>query len=178
MPVQYDPTFSFVPGLSRDDGWGSVDKDTLANRAREDLDCIAARNASVVSWAKAYATMYQLTIFGHGSVAYVLICATLRRMARCHNKVQFLRGATLIRDVAMYLEKVWVPKQKLPHIMDVAETVYERPVAVRWRRALAHAKWSVRVRKWRVAWDMIVCAPGRSGAIMAAKHFREMAEKH
>ena len=54
--------------------------------------------------------------------------------------------------------------------------VYERPVARRWRRALAYAKWSVRVRAWRVAFDEIYLAPGNAGALRAEEHFRECAE--
>jgi len=82
----------------------------------------------------------------------------------------------IIEDCAMYLDLVWLRRWEKPSLADVAEAMYDRPVARRWRRALAYAKWWVRVRAWRVAFDEEYLKPGNAGAVRAEAHFRECAE--
>ena len=62
--------------------------------------------------------------------------------------------------------------------MGCALAAYERPVARRWRRAIAIVRWEARLRKWRVPFVEAWLRPGGSGARSLAKRFAEHASVH
>lgn len=139
------------------------------------LDCILQHNTSRLSFSEVYCVNYNLVVLGHGESLHDAITDALRRLSLTERATPYNIATVLIRDCAMYLNQVWVPRNERPSIEAVGEAMYARPVARRWRRALAYAKWTVRLRTWRAAFDVFDAAPGRSGALRAAMRFRACA---
>ena len=141
-----------------------------------DLDGVTQQRAMSLSFGTMYNNIYNLTIGQKGEEVLELITHAFRRMSLTRRPLVYGTAVGIVKDCAMYLDQVWLRRWEKPSLLDVAEAMYERPVARRWRRALAYAKWSVRVRAWRVAFDEIYLAPGNAGALRAEEHFRECAE--
>ena len=143
-----------------------------------DLQRVIAQEASQISYAATYTSQYELVIGGRGAQLYDVVADALRRFSLCSLPRKYCVGAKLICHISMYLDSVWVVVhgEGRQRLCALTKSMYDRPVARRWRRALAHAKWFVRVRAWRVAFDEVLYAPGSAGARRAATHFRECAE--
>ena len=145
--------------------------DSALARLHTNLDCILQKNTSRLSFSEVYCVNYNLVVLGRGEALHDAIGDALRRLSLTERAASYNIAVVLIRDCAMYLNQVWVPKTERPSIEAIGKAMYDRPVARRWRRALAHAKWTARLRKWRSVFDVFDAAPGRSGALRAAKRF-------
>lgn len=152
-----------------------VHVDRLLAKLRVILDLILLKRASHLSFAEVYCVNYNLVALGRGDALHDAITDAIRRLSLAERAVSYDRAVALIQDCAMYLNRVWVPKSGRPRIEAVAEAMYDRPVARRWRRALAYAKWTARLILWRAAFDVFDGAPNRSGALRAAARFRAAA---
>ena len=168
-------TGEYVVGPFR--GKIEVHVDRLLAKLRVNLDHILQKKASGLSFSEVYCVNYNLVALGRGEALHDAITDALRRLALAERAASYDRAVVLIRDCAMYLDQVWVPKSGRPRIAAVGEAMYDRPVARRWRRALTHAKWTARLRTWRAAFDVFDAAPNRSGAVRAAKRFRACAAR-
>jgi len=142
-----------------------------------DLDGVAQQRTMSLSFGDMYNNIYGLVIGQKGEDVLELITHAFRRMSLSRRPLVYGMATGIIKDCAMYLDHVWLKRWEKPSLTDVAEAMYERPVARRWRRALAYAKWWVRVRAWRVAFDEVYLKPGNAGALRAEQHFRECAER-
>lgn len=181
MMMRYEPapdhaqTGEYVVGPFT--GKIQVHVDSLLTKLRVNLDHILQKNASRLSFSEVYCVNYNLVALGRGEALHDAITDAIRRLSLAERAVSFNRAVVLIRDCAMYLDQVWVPKNGRPRIEAVGKAMYDRPVARRWRRALMHAKWTARFVKWRAAFDVFDAAPNRSGALRAAKRFRACAAR-
>ena len=142
-----------------------------------DLDSIVQQRTQSLAFGNVYNNMYNLVIGQKGEDLYEVIVFTIRKMALVKRPLVFHTAVGIIKDCAMYLDGVWTKRHEQLKIVEVADMMYARPVARRWRRALAYAKWSVRIRAWRMAFDEVYLAPGNDGALRAEQHFRECAER-
>lgn len=149
----------------------------LLETVRCDLQSIAQQRFMSLAFGDIYNTIYNLVVWQKGEEVLELIRDTFRRMSLVRRPLLYRLAVGIINDTAMYLNHVWLRRWEKPSLTVVAAEMYERPVARRWRRALAYAKWWVRVRAWRVAFDEEYLKPGNAGAIRAEKHFRECAER-
>tara|TARA_Y100000768_G_scaffold378651_1_gene353349 strand:+ start:2497 stop:3057 length:561 start_codon:yes stop_codon:yes gene_type:complete len=168
-------TGEYVVGTCR--GKIQINVESLLAKLRVNLDHILQKNASHLSFSEVYCVNYNLVALGRGEALHDAITDAIRRLSLTERAVSYDRAVVLIRDCAMYLNQVWVPKSGRPRIEAVGEAMYNRPVARRWRRALTHAKWTARLIKWRAAFDVLDAAPNRSGALRAAKRFRACAAR-
>jgi len=181
MMMRYEPapdhaqTGRYVVGPFT--GKTQVHVDRLLAKLHANLDHILQKKTSGLSFSEVYCVNYNLVALGRGDALHDAIADALRRLALAERAASYDRAVVLIRDCAMYLDQVWVPKSGRPRIAAVGEAMYDRPVARRWRRALAHAKWTARLRTWRAAFDVFDAAPNRSGALRAAKRFRACAAR-
>ena len=144
-------------------------------QAGRDLDSIVQQRTMSLAFGTVYNHMYNLVLCQKGQELLELITETFRRMSLTRRLLVYGMATGIIKDCAMYLDHVWLKRWEKPSLVKVAVEIYERPVARRWRRALAYAKWSVRVRAWRVAFDEVYLRPGNSGALRAEAHFRQCA---
>tara|TARA_B100000963_G_scaffold32534_1_gene24176 strand:- start:445 stop:984 length:540 start_codon:yes stop_codon:yes gene_type:complete len=142
-----------------------------------DLDGVTQRRTMSLSFGDMYNNMYCLTIGQKAEELLERITHTFRRMSLSRRPLAYYLATGIIKDCAMYLDNVWLRRWEKPSLTEVADAMYDRPVARRWRRALAHAKWSVRIHAWRVAFDEIYLQPGNAGALRAEAHFRQCAER-
>lgn len=149
---------------------------TMLAQARRDLDDVAQQRAASLAFGAVYSNMYTLTIGQKGQALFELLADTFRRMSLTRRPLVYKTAVLIIKDCAMYLDHVWLTKREKPSLLELAEAIYARPVARRWRRALAYAKWFVRVRAWRVAFDQEYLKPGNAGALRTAEHFQKCAE--
>ena len=141
-----------------------------------DLDSIIQQRTMSLAFGNVYNNMYNLTIGQQGEDLYEIIVFRIRKMALVKRPLVFRTAVGIIKDCAMYLDNVWAKRHEQLKIVEVADMMYARPVARRWRRALAYAKWFVRIRAWRMAFDEVYLKPGNAGALHAAEHFWECAE--
>jgi len=141
-----------------------------------DLDSIIQQRTMSLAFGNVYNNMYNLTIGQQGEDLYEIIVFRIRKMALVKRPLVFHTAVGIIKDCAMYLDNVWTKRHEQLKIVEVADMMYARPVARRWRRALAYAKWFVRIRAWRMAFDEVYLKPGNAGALHAAEHFWECAE--
>lgn len=148
-----------------------IQTDRLLTKLRANLDRILQKDTSHLSFSEVYCVNYNLVVLGRGEALHDAIGDAMRRLSLTARAASYDQAVVLIRACAMYLDHVWVPKTGRPSIEAIGKAVYDRPVARRWRRALAHAKWTARLRKWRAVFDVFDAAPGRSGALRAAKRF-------
>ena len=142
-----------------------------------DLDSIVQQRTQSLAFGNVYNNMYNLTIGQRGQDLYEIIVFTIRKMVLVKRPLVFHTAVGIIKDCAMYLDNVWTKRHEQLKIVEVADMMYARPVARRWRRALAYAKWFVRICTWRVAFDEVYLRPGNAGALRAEEHFRECAER-
>lgn len=141
-----------------------------------DLDGIVQQRTRSLAFGNIYNNMYNLVIGQKGEQLYELIVHTIRKMSLVKRPLVFYTAVGIVKDCAMYLDGVWTKRHEQMKIVEVADMMYARPVAQRWRRALAYAKWWVRTRGWRVAFDEVYLAPGNVGALRAEEHFRECSQ--
>jgi len=155
-----------------------TEDETLQRLAQvgRDLDGVTQRRTMSLPFGNMYNNVYNLVIGQKGEEVLALITETFRRLSLSRRPLVYGMAIEIIEDCAMYLDLVWLRRREEPSLADVAEAMYDRPVARRWRRALAYAKWWVRVRAWRVAFDEEYLKPGNAGAVRAEAHFRECAE--
>lgn len=146
-------------------------------QASRDLDSIAQQRAASLAFADVYNNVYNLVTWEKGAELLQLITDTFRRLSVARRPLVYRMAVSIIKDCALYLDNVCLKNRGKPSLTDVAEELYARPVARRWRRAFAHAKWLVRVRAWRLAFDAVYLKPGNAGALRAEAHFRECAER-
>ena len=147
----------------------------MLEEARGHMDALVEKNAASLTFERVYSTQYNLVVGGKGQALYEIIVGVLSRLSLVTRPTAYWIAANLVRDCAMYLDHVWLKRWRKPLILDVAQELYDRPVAYHWRRALAYAKWTVRLKEWRAAFDVFDAAPGRSGAVRAARHFHACA---
>ena len=149
----------------------------LLETVRCDLQSIAQQRFMSLAFGDVYNNIYNLVVWQRGEQVLELIKETFRRMSLVRRPLLYRLAVGIIKDCGMYLNHVWLVRWEKPSLTNLSEAMYERPVARRWRRALAYAKWSVRVRAWRVAFDEVYLRPGNAGAIRAEEHFRECVER-
>ena len=142
-----------------------------------DLDGVMQQRTMSLSFGTMYNNMYNLVIGQKGDEVLELITDAFRRMSLTRRPLVYGMAVGIVKDTAMYLDHVWLKRWEKKSLMEVATEMYERPVARRWRRALAYARWFVRVRAWRMAFDEIYLKPGNAGALRAEAHFRQCAER-
>lgn len=145
--------------------------------AGRNLDSVVQQRAASLAFGNVYNNFYNLVIGLRGEEVLELITHAFRRMSLTRRRLAYRVAVSIVNDTAMYLDQAWLRRLERPSLLNVAEAMYERPVARRWRRALAFAKWTVRLRVWRMAFDEVYLAPGNAGALRAEEHFRECAER-
>lgn len=149
----------------------------MLEKMRRDLQSIVQQRVMSLAFGDIYNNIYNLVVGQKGEEVLDLIRDTFRRMSLTRRSLLYRMATSIIKDCGMYLNHVWLVRWEKPSLTDLSEAMYERPVARRWRRALAYAKWFVRVRAWRVAFDEEYLKPGNAGALRAEEHFRECAER-
>lgn len=152
-------------------------RETMLEQVRSDLQSIVQQRATSLAFGDIYNHIYNLVIWQRGEQVLALISDTFRRMSLTRRPLVYRVATSIIKDTAMYLDHVWLRRWEKLSLTVIAAEMYERPVARRWRRALSYAKWWVRVRAWRMAFDEVYLRPGNAGAIRAEKHFQECVEQ-
>ena len=145
-------------------------------KAKSDLWCIAVNNANDLAFEEIYRTQYSLVMYKKGAIVYRYIVELLRRMSLCMRSQAYYTAYDIIRAVTQYMDRTYVVAHKLPDVTACAFAAYDRPVARRWRRAIAMVRWEARLRKWRVPFVEAWLRPGGSGECAMAKRFAKNAD--
>ena len=144
--------------------------------AKSELWCIAVNDARNLTFEGAYRTQYKLVMYKKGAILYDYIVELLRRMSLCMRSRAYCTACERIGAVAQYMDRTYVVTHKLPDITACALRAYDRPVARRWRHAIAIVRWEARLRKWRVPFVEAWLRPGGVGECALAKRFAENAD--
>ena len=88
-----------------------------------------------------YRTAYKMVLHKRGDVARDMVLDILRKLSLVQSREKFTLVTRLFKSVFDYSERVWVPKAKVPMLSVAAAALYERPVAIRWRRVRRAVKW-------------------------------------
>ena len=144
--------------------------------AKSDLWCIAVNNTRDLTFEGAYRIQYRLAMYKQGAILYDYIVELLRRMSLCMRWREYCIAYDTIRAVAHYMDRTYVVTHKLPDVTACALAAYDRPVARRWRHAIAIVRWEARLRKWRVPFVEAWLRPGGAGECALAKRFAENAD--
>lgn len=145
-------------------------------KAKSDLWCIAVNKAMHLTFEDIYNTQYSLVMYKKGAILYDYIVELLRRMSLCMRSRAYYIAYDTIRAVAHYMDRMYVVTHKLPDVTACALAAYDRPVARRWRHAIAIVRWEARLRKWRVPFVEAWLRPGGAGECAMAKRFAKNAD--
>ena len=132
---------------------------------------IALRKSASLSYEYVYRTQYNVVMNGRGWFVYNTILEILRQMSLCMCFKDYGYAMTIIHAVSLHLDNQWCATRKLPGIIDVAMSAFNRPVAQRWRKAIAVVRWGARIRLWRAAFTEVWLRPGGVGEKALAKLF-------
>lgn len=163
---------SYFPPLSEDALEAKI------KMAKRDLWCIAVNQTQDLAFGNMYFTQYNLVNYKKGPLIYDYIVELLRRMSLRMRSEAYYNAVQVISAVANYMNRTYVVNARRRDVMGCALAAYERPVARRWRRAIAIVRWEARLRKWRVSFVEAWLRPGGSGARSLAKRFAEHASVH
>ena len=143
-----------------------------------DLWAIARGRTRELSFEETYRNQFNLVLIGHGAAVHMYIRELLQQMSRCMPKKRYDAAVRLIRQVSMHLDDKWCVANEQQGVFEMASAAWKRPVARRWRRALAMARWKWRIAKWRAVFTEVWLRPGGEGERMLAKRFTEYANTH
>ena len=154
------------------------DASELIDLVTRDLWAIARGRTRDLSYEEVYRSQFNLVIYGHGATVHVLIQELLRHMSRCMPKKKYDDAVKLIYQVSMHLDNKWCVVNEQLGVHEMAIAAYIRPVAQRWRRALAMTRWRCRLAKWRTAFNEVWLRPGGVGERRLAENFENYARPH
>ena len=143
-----------------------------------DLWAIARGRTRDLSFEETYRNQFNLVLLGHGAMVHLLVQELLRHMSRCMPKQRYDAAVRLIYQVSLHLDNKWCLANEQMGVFEMASVAWKRPVARRWRRALAMARWKWRIAKWRAAFNEVWLRPGGEGERMLAKRFTEYANTY
>ncbi len=142
-------------------------------RVTRDLWLIATGHAKALSYERAYRTQYNMVTHGRGWFVYKTIESLLRKMALSMRLDAYWAAFRIIHDISLHLDNRWCMVKGVPSLVDVAMHAFNRPVARRWRRAIAAVRWGARIRLWRAAFTEVWLRPGGVGEQALAARFNE-----
>lgn len=151
--------------------------DGLVAQATKDVQCIIEREMGHLRFETIYITQYKAVLNGRGPEVYQMLTEAMRKMSLCMRPKAFNAKLELLCALSMYIDRSWVVTNRLVPLKQFGEQAYERPVARRWRLAMASVRWRVRVAKWRLEFDREAFRPGCPSALRVADHFRECAKR-
>ena len=146
------------------------------NIAKSDLWCLAVNNTEHLTFEDIYRTQYKLVMYKKGAILYDYIVELLERMSLCMRSQAYYIACERIGAVAHYMDRTYVVLHNLPDVAACALRAYDRPVARRWRHAIAIVRWEARLRKWRVPFVEAWLRPGGAGECAMAKRFAKNAD--
>ena len=144
--------------------------------AVNDLYTVISGEVAHVSYEQMYRNQYNAVVNGNGQRIYDAIVDILRKMSlftlpRLSNKT--LR---LICQVSVFLCRNWVTVNNQIDLDTYGKWVYMRPVARRWRRAVAMVRWKLRIMAWRCTFNELAFRPEGVSALRVGAHFYECAQ--
>ena len=158
--------------------------DGLVAKATKDVQCITTKDAQCIiqhgkdlCFETIYITQYKAVLNGRGPEVYQMLTEAMRKMSLCMRPKAFNAKLELLCALSMYIDRSWVATNRLVPLKQFGEQAYERPVARRWRLAMASVRWRVRVAKWRLEFDREAFRPGCPSALRVADRFRECAKR-
>ena len=174
-----DTLSSSTAGRSAGGAYGDGDEDALL--VTQALAKIAACQSYEVDFEAVYGAAYRLVVEGRGLRLHAILEASLGGMALRKSEKQYYLAASMIADVCLYFERLWMPDAHsggaIPHgtIAALAKAVFDRPATRRWRRIRRLYRAVASTSRSLMIYNEAMFAPGAPGAEQCAKRFKACA---
>lgn len=146
-------------------------------KLERNLYLLADGKGATIAFSECYFAAYNLVLHGRGEDVRNLTLEVLRKLSLARGECAYYKLVSGFYNIIMYCERTYVQQMSLNALKWEATQLYDRKVAVYWRRVRLWALWDRRLNQWRDAFVDTKFKPGGSGAVTCAEEFYEFQTK-